>query len=157
MMTASQTTRFQNYTNHKGLALCGHITLDVTARWSVLVNTHDTPAPQRREAVGSQKLHKRLQAANKTQTLTKSINVQCSALSAAQQPLPDSHFCARRRGCEFLVWFLSSVLSCCSWTKTSQRTGVDSGCVETKHIAMDTRAVGNNTRLQFLFFPRQCV
>ena len=48
----------------KRLALCGHITLDVTARcWF-------TPAPQRREAEGSLKRHKRLQAANKTHTLT---------------------------------------------------------------------------------------
>ena len=70
MMTTSKTTRLQDYTNHKGLALCGHITLDVTARWWVPVNTHGTPAPQRREAVGSPQIHKRLQAANKTQTLT---------------------------------------------------------------------------------------
>ena len=72
-MTTSKTTRLQDYTNHKGLALCGHITLDVTARWWVPVNTHGTPAPQRREAVGSPKLHKRLQAANKTQTLAKMV------------------------------------------------------------------------------------
>ena len=57
----------------------------VTARWWVPVNTHGTPAPQRREAVGSLKLHKRLQAANKTQTLTwwrrrfvESADVRCS-------------------------------------------------------------------------------
>ena len=55
MMTTSETTRLQDYTNHKGLALCGHITLDVTARWWVPVTTHSTPAPQRREAVGSPK------------------------------------------------------------------------------------------------------
>ena len=70
MMTTSKTTRLQDYTNHKGLALCGHITLDETAGWWVPINTHGTPAPQRREAVGGPKLHKRLQAANKTQTLT---------------------------------------------------------------------------------------
>ena len=69
-MHTSLTTRLQDYTNHKGLALCGHSTLDVTARWWVPVNIHGTPTPQRREAVGSQKLHKRLKAANKTQTLT---------------------------------------------------------------------------------------
>ena len=55
MMTTSKTTRLQDNTNHKGLARCGHITLDVTARWWVPVNTHGTPAPQRREAVGGQK------------------------------------------------------------------------------------------------------
>ena len=32
MMTTSKTTRLRVYTNHEGLALCGHITLDVTAR-----------------------------------------------------------------------------------------------------------------------------
>ena len=68
-MTTSKTTRLQDHTNHKGLALCGHVTLDVTARWWVPTNTHGTPAPQRREAVGGPKLHKRLQAANKTRTL----------------------------------------------------------------------------------------
>ena len=51
MMTTSKTTRLQDYTNHKGLALCGHTTLDVTARWWVPINTHGTPEPQRREAV----------------------------------------------------------------------------------------------------------
>ena len=70
MMTTSKTTRLQDNTNHKGLALFGHITLDVTARWWVQVDTHGAPAPQRREAVGSPKPHKRLQAADKTQTLT---------------------------------------------------------------------------------------
>ena len=38
MTTTSKTTRL-----HKRLALCGHITLDVTARWWVPVNTHGTP------------------------------------------------------------------------------------------------------------------
>ena len=50
IMKTSKTTRLQDHTNHKGLALCGHITVDVTARWWVPVNTHGTPAPQRRGA-----------------------------------------------------------------------------------------------------------
>ena len=70
MMATSKTTRLQDYTSFRGLALCGHVTLGVTARWWVPVINNGTPAPQRGEVVGSPKLHKRLQAANKTQTLT---------------------------------------------------------------------------------------
>ena len=66
---------------------------------------------------------------------------------------PHTHFCAKRLVWEFLVWFLSSVLSRCSWTWSSQRNGVDSGCVETSTLQWTrSRAVGNNTRPLFLFF-----
>ena len=71
MMTTSKTTRLQDNTNHKGLALCGHIILlVVTARWWVPVNTHGTPASNVREAVGSPKAPHATKSRRKTQLLS---------------------------------------------------------------------------------------
>ena len=73
----------------------------------------------------------------------------CSELSsvhwrvAAQQPLPDTHFCATCRVCGFIVGSLSSVFSRCSWTSSSQRT-----CVRWTRA----RAIGYIARPQFLLF-----